>query len=184
MQFDDENKNAALNTVDQSGQSLGEKKLDAPAKPWGKKQWVIFGSVTGACIIAFIIWVVSFTTGKNGGGDTDDSTNPMIDVFNEQPDFSKYTQGGKGVIFTDNLWNQANYGGSYLDPIRRTEDEETEVIDSGVDSILYDLHASRGEINGLFNITNIKQTDGNSYYDIQIYNTDMTMDQEDELNSA
>lgn len=71
-----------------------------------------------------------------------------------------------------------------MDPIRRSGDEETEVIDNGVDSVLYNVHAGRGQINGLFNITNIKETDGNNFYDIQIYNTDMTMDQEDELNSA
>jgi hypothetical protein len=163
MQFDGEDKNAALNTVDQSGhsgssggQSLGEKKLEGPVKKWGQKQWIIFGSVTGACIIAFIIWVVSFTSGNKNGDDTDDSTNPMIDVFNTEPDFTRYTAGGQSLIFNNNLWNQANYGGSFLDPIRKTEEEETEVIDSGVDTILYNLHKSRGSVNGLFNITNIK----------------------------
>ena len=105
---------------------------------------MIFGSVTGACIIAFIIWVTSITVGKKGGSDTDDSTNPMIDVFNAQPDFSRYTMGSKNVTFTDNLWKQANYGGSYLDPIRRTGDEESEVVDNGVDSILFDVHSGRG----------------------------------------
>ena len=39
MQFDDTEKNAALNvdSSGHSGQSLGEKKLEAADKKWGKK---------------------------------------------------------------------------------------------------------------------------------------------------
>ena len=104
----------------------------------------------------FIIWVANFTSGKKEKDTPDTSTNPMIDVYNAQPDFSKYKQNGAGETFVSNFWNQPNYGGPIADPIRRTGDEETEVIDNGLDAIMIDIHAARGQINGLFNITNVK----------------------------
>ena len=92
-----------LNSRDlsENSESLGEKKLGniLDYKKWGTKQWAIFASVCAASIITFIVWVNSITSGKHVGDDAviddgDGTTNPMIDIFNTAPDFSRYTSKG------------------------------------------------------------------------------------------
>lgn len=103
----------------------------------------------------FIIWVLSFKA-KGGSTPEDDSTSPMLAVYAEQPDFSLYTNIQSGDKFLVDFWKQPNYGGPVYEPIRRTVDEETEVIDNGLRNVLNDVHATRGERNGLFSLRNLK----------------------------
>ena len=67
---------------------------------------------------------------------------------------------------------QPNYGGPVTDPLRRSVDEETIVIDSGLKNKMNDVHAARGDINGVFDIRNVKGS-GASYYNIHIYAHDI-----------
>ena len=87
MKFDFDDKNVALQ---KSERSLGESKLEGDEKKWGKKQYIIFGSVTGFFIIAFVVWVLSFKSEESEDAPDDEKYSPMLSVYNEMPDFARY----------------------------------------------------------------------------------------------
>jgi hypothetical protein len=53
------------------------------------------------------------------------------------------------------LWKQGNYGGPVTDPITKTEGAFETSIPNGVSDQLSTVFASKGAINGVFNLKNL-----------------------------
>ena len=59
--------------------------------------------------------------------------------------------------YVSGLWNDPYYGGPVWQPIKRTEDsgDEIVVIDNGLQNLLYEDHAARKDLSGVYKIKNI-----------------------------
>ena len=151
--------------------NAGVQMLDSgmSGKTDSKKKYII-GGVVGVILIVALILGVTLTKGSSSDdGTPDDGVNPMLAIFASEPDFTLYKKNDKGTLFTQNLWNQPNYGGPIQESIRRSQDEGGEqiVIDNGLTERLYENYKSKGSLHGLFHIKNVKN--GNDFYNIDIF---------------
>ena len=134
-----------------------------------KKKYIIGGVVALLVVVGVILGVTLKKKSGDDGGSSDDGVNPMLAIYEASPDFSLYGKDGKGDLFTENLWNQPNYGGPVQKAIVRSQDEGGENIEikNGLTEVLTKLNAEKGSLNGLYSLRNLQNL--NVFYNIDIF---------------
>jgi hypothetical protein len=142
----------------------------------------MIGSAIVLVGIVGIILGVTLSGGKGGDVPVVPTENPMVAIYNSQPDFSKYAKGGKDQIFTTGLWTQSNYGGPVTDPIRKTTETGIVEVPNQVSNQLSIVFDNRGLINGVFKLKNLQKD--NSFFDIDIFTSDIGSEEEQKVLEA
>jgi hypothetical protein len=77
---------------------------------------VIASVILSSAFVTFIVF--EFSGSKPSDPEPapiDHGTNPMVEIFNSEPDYTHYTFDQS--FFDKKFWKVADYGGSILDPI-------------------------------------------------------------------
>jgi hypothetical protein len=83
--------------------------------------------------------------------------NPMVSIFNEEPEFSSYTYENSNQAYEDELWKDPIFGGSILEPLVRphVEGEEEVLVENSMPEDMQAYWENRDALEGYFVIKNV-----------------------------
>jgi len=141
-----------------------------------------FIGVIGAILIVLIIALSGEKPTETDEASSDDDgpepippippfVNPMVEIFAQMPDLSKYKKDGTDEIFKNSWWNHPEYGGPFTAPIKRkNEDGTITEIENESLSLLNGRRPKNEEFSRVFTLTNIQH--GIYFYDLTFYARD------------
>ena len=136
-------------------------------------------------ICAVVAIIVMIIKSKSSDDAPDFLENPMLALYQTQPNFDDFIKDSSNTKFRDNFWRNPIYGGPITQSIMRPNPQMNDAteIPNALNNNLVEIWNSKRDIHGFYVLNKVHKK-GDIYQDYHIFINDMSLDQQKEMNKT